>query len=75
MTTYEMIHGNMECPCCGKILIEQEYTDQVYCRDSNCKFNRDIMMELLDITNKNIPNSKRYFDENKIKEYFCDNEV
>lgn len=50
MITYEIIHGNMECPFCGKILIEQEYTDQVYCRDNNCEFNKDIIIELLDVT-------------------------
>lgn len=48
MTTYERIHENMECPFCGKILIEHELSDTVACRNINCKFNDNILKELFD---------------------------
>lgn len=52
MTTYEMIHGNMECPFCGKILIEHELSDSVACRDANCRFNDEI--NILDLSKEEI---------------------
>jgi hypothetical protein len=46
MTTYERMHGNMECPFCGKILIEHELSDTVACRDINCRFNKNVIENL-----------------------------
>ena len=39
MTTYRMIHKNMNCPICNKPLIESEHYDKVACSNPRCKFN------------------------------------
>jgi hypothetical protein len=47
MTTYERINGNMECPFCGETLIEHELSDTVACRNINCRFNNENVIENL----------------------------
>jgi len=39
-TTYSKIHKNMDCPICGKPLIEHEKSDTVACSNSKCRFNK-----------------------------------
>jgi DNA-directed RNA polymerase subunit M/transcription elongation factor TFIIS len=63
MTTYEMIHGNMECPFCGKILIEHEISDTVACRNINCRFNENV--DIFQIYNKQVPKAIE-FDDNDL---------
>ena len=43
MTTYFEIHKNMDCPICGKPLIESKKHNEVACSDSKCRFNSKLI--------------------------------
>lgn len=71
MTTYNMIYKDLDCPICGKPLIEHEQSDRVACSDSKCRFNTDlnnyhtnqfneIYNNLADIKNVELDNSESY---------------
>lgn len=38
-TTYSKVNKSMDCPYCGKPLVESESQNEVACSDSKCKFN------------------------------------
>ena len=44
MTTYSKIHKSMDCPICGKELVESESQDKVACTDPECKFNEEVLI-------------------------------
>jgi hypothetical protein len=49
-TTYSQKYKSMDCPVCGKPLIESVVYDKVACQDFYCKFNMNIHMKILGIT-------------------------
>ena len=38
-TTYFLTHKSMNCPICGKLLLESKAYDEVACSDPQCRFN------------------------------------
>jgi len=40
-TTYSQIHKSMECPVCGKTLIESISQNKVACQNPECNFNKE----------------------------------
>lgn len=39
MTTYEQMCGKMECPVCGKPLMQSDRYDLAMCSEANCSWN------------------------------------